>query len=231
MEKDIQTPPPSAPAPQDADPAPKPQDTDPKPAPQDANPAPQDTKPAPKPQDEKPAPAPQDAKPKPVPQDVKPAPKPSAVRRDRIWDAVLLVGLTLLLALVVCVAVMRKGAYERLIFLNTQAQVVYVNAEDYRHDVGPLDTTSGRLSPGAEGLDGYLSQNMKNGGDAWYAVVCDQEGNVLYTLYAAAPIAERYLTDPPETGEESAAMLRRLQDPFQSRTAVGIYHPKDGAAR
>ena len=151
---------------------------------------------------------------------------PKAPLADRIMEIVLFAGLVLLIALVVCVAVMRRGAYERLIFLNTQAQVVYVNAEDYRHNVGPLDTTSGRLSPGADGLDGYLSQNMKNAGESWYAVVCDQEGNVLYTLYAAAPIAEQYLTDPPETGEESAAMLRRLQDPFQSRTAVGIYYPK-----
>ena len=151
-------------------------------------------------------------------------------KKPVLWKIILLV--VLLAAMIVLLDWMhlRHDAKQHYMELNSAASAVFFSAESYRkegHTAAEL-AGSGRIS-GQEGFSGYLlarSGKYLAEGD-YYAIVCNDSGQIQYVLYSRSKIADKYVTDPPRAGdgEDKDSMLRLLQTPVLWRTAVGVYYP------
>ena len=113
--------------------------------------------------------------------------------------------------------------------LNTEAKCIYNAAVNYQTDLDYADQDThlrtviinGQM-PGDEtefheGICGYYSDASR----LWYAVICDENGQITDAMCAKRPITEEDLAHP-QTYDEQLAYMSSM---FQQKQTVGYYHP------
>ncbi len=115
-------------------------------------------------------------------------------------------------------------AYRKLETLNSRAYQICQNAETWLEEGHTLTTHIAREGQPAD-PDSFAAYICCYGysDDNWYGVVCDEQGELMYTLYSWKQIPEKYLEAPPEKEE----MMKMLRDPFRTGYAVGTWIPED----
>lgn len=117
---------------------------------------------------------------------------------------------------------LKYTAYSRLESLDAHAHSIYHYAEAWQVKGQMLTTHIARKSKSAD-PDSFTAYVSCDDYGHWYGVVCNTQGELMYTLYSWKQIPEQYLVAPPKKED----MLEMLRDPFQSGYAVGTWIPED----
>ena len=103
-------------------------------------------------------------------------------------------------------------AHSRYETLLCRAEIVYNASENWQEEGNRLETSSGNLRNAP--FSKYVSD------EGYYAIVCDEQGNLQYALYSVKKI--KTLSQPDKEQE-----YRKLKNIFQRNSAVAVYPPED----
>ena len=116
-------------------------------------------------------------------------------------------------------------AYHKLKSLDAKAHHIYEHAEGWLDEGNTLTTHTARKSKSAD-PDSFTAYVSCDDYGHWYSVVCNTQGELMYTLYSWKQIPEQYLVAPPKKED----MMEMLRDPFRSSYAVGTWIPEDNTS-
>lgn len=137
-----------------------------------------------------------------------------------IRTSILIACLAAMLGLAVAFERARFNAKNKMHDLTSTAKHVWTIVRLWEHDDASrtLTTTIGQCDPDApaDSLEYYMAANSIETG--WFAVVCDETGELQYTLYSLSEITEDELWNQPDKDE----IYSTLSNPFTAKDAISI---------